>query len=1409
MSPISLWLADYQLLAAALLLGVMLAIAALRQPAQRLAVAKSTLAALAALAILCALPGWSLVHLLSEDAPIVEPAASRTEPTPAFSSTLSTIEPTPNLFHTQPPESPAGAVLHTNSRNEVEPASPISWSTYIITTYAIGSAAVTPWLITGALLAHRVRRQATPAPPELQALLQQLCGAEKEAPQLLISPRITAPVALGLRRPTILLPPSALPLPPSQLLPILAHELAHLEHRDLHTLAATRLLLVLLWPQPLYWLLRRTIRLDQETLADAAAADRAGRLDYAQQLLAWASSASTQRPPRLAGAVGLWEGPSQLKRRIALLLNEKFNVMRSCSRRWRGGSLVAIALIATGLSTVTFQPQAGVANEANDETVNVESPPADSAESTTATIAAEVVSDAAATDEDPMLAYLGHRETDNKTPNVIRGRCLDEANKPIADVDVELYRGRRPSGLQRLVTQSKTNSAGEFEFRDLVDPKSFPDGVVPANHVSNRDMLTVITRQRGRVSREVLADAPYTYREGRAVDVLMPPASTLSGIVRDNAGRPIVGARISRIGLSDFPHIFSAMTDADGRFSIKDLAPFDLEAERKRQSEEKKAADAQLAAGAHAVLTSSLAPRFSVVHPEFSSERLQLSSVPGNVEASLSPGARLRGRVIFADGSPAANATVQIKPSIPKRGNGDWGMIDYGKFNSERDYQVAVQTDADGRFEADSLTPGKVDVWAELPGWLNTGVGEFEVKAGPAASLPDLTLTKGGVIRLQLIDDETGRPIAVDEPLVANVSVIMKNKLGRQETWPEFEKVSDQGVVEIASLPGTAQVMLQSIDAGAEPQWLPAANNWNAYPQSQVIDGQAVDAEIRVRKAPTTNTDSTNGIGALESSPKPDGEQAAVVTPTAEVTARKNELLRGIVREKNSVRGYCVDEHGKPLAGAKISLFDYRSSDYAGRPRVFRETLSDQRGYFSIDAAIDVEQAKLDGIPVDKPFDPANGWSPITINAHAPGRAASYAHVPTVLLVQDGDLRMFELRPGKSLSGKVTDASGRPVAGVQVTAGGYVLSSATTDANGDYEIRDLYPMDGTPGHQLTPVEFRYPDFALQKAGPATVPGKLDVTLQPGGDIAGRVEIQDGASIRPAANVDVMVALFTPYAPGQNPPPNVPGAQYSRIIDREWVRTNDAGEYRMQSLAPGDYGVTVIQTELVTNGVAPVAVKPKETTTAPPIVLTQGVRIRVKLIDAETKQPIPFDKQMRGLVNPILGSPTIPSMQMRRELKPYGDFGEVNVAPGKYSLFVTNRSKRQESVNERLPSGNFPAYRQFDVEAGKDLEFVIPMRVNSSDFNDPSRPTIPGVVIEGPADLGASKSPPLSPLSAVGATGNPATRATGVFVADANPKVGPTQPEALDLKMPLDSSWHLVPQPKVDLNAASTLGDAVK
>lgn len=1314
MALFALWLADYQLLAAALLLGVMLALAALRQPAQRLAVAKSTLAALAALALLCALPGWSLVHLLSDGATIAEPTANSAAPAPAFSATLSTIEPTPDLFNAQPPESPAGGVLHTDSRNKVEPAHPISWSAYLVAAYGAGSAAVTLWLITGALLARRVCQQATPAPRELQELLQQLCAPEKTPPHLLLSDRITAPVALSLRRPTILLPTSTFPLQhspfpisPSQLLPILAHELAHLQHRDLHTLAATRLLLILLWPQPLYWLLRRTIRLDQETLADAAAADRAGRLDYAQQLLVWASSASTQRPPRLAGAVGLWEGPSQLKRRIAVLLNEKFNVMRSCSRRWRSGSLVAIALLAIGLSTVTFQPQVGAANDADAEELEAESPADEKVASTTESpVAATAPADTAA-EEDPMIAYLGHRETDNKTPNVIRGRCLDEANRPIADVEVELYSGKRPSGMQQLVTQTKTSVTGEFEFRHLVDPKSFPDGMVPASHVSNTEMFTVITRQTGRVSRDVIADAQYTYREGRAVDILMPPAAVLTGTIKDEAGKPIAGARVSKNLMSDFPHVFSATTDSEGRFSINDLAPFDLEAEKKRQEEQKKGTDAQLAAGANAVLSFSLAPRFTVVHPEFASVRLPLSSVPGNVDATLSPGGRLPGRVIFADGSPAANAMVTVKPSIPKRGNGDWGMIDYGKFKIDRDYQVTVQTDAAGRFEADSLTPGKVDVWAELPGWLNAGIGEFEVKAGPAASLPDLTLTRGGVIRLQLIDDDTGRPITVDQPLAAEVSVTMKNKLGRGDTWPEQKKVSDKGVVEIASLPGTAQVMLQSIEAGAEPQWLPAANDWTAYPQAQVVEGEAVDAKIRVRKTPAaraaTTKDASAGIKpAAETRHQTMGQGAFVsvpLEPQDPSTENANKLAIAV-----------VDEQGAPLPGVEALI--YRVSRPQGEQVLDRTVATDADGKFVADNLVaPAEVERFEKIKAAGGFINDGSKGGYVIALRRPGLATALLFQSPGDLALYGANRTIKMRPAVKLSGQVTDQVGKPVTGAQVIAGdsfvgGFAIdgvNATITDAEGRYEFADRAPFNRAESNkkqnqflaasaslhfqaarlakESAPAEdpsvngvsnllVSHPDYAVTRVEGGDVPGVADVQLLPPASISGRV-VQHGSGA-PAAGVTVHAAGFPDASKGASIEMRIRSGHSA-------VATTDAtGAYRFSNLPAARYDVwadsgaqEMSDAPWVSRGQSRIEALPGgEPAKVPDLIIGPPAIVQVQLVDAESGEPVELPAgATANLASQRVDGPSMQQPPLQRVLTTTDGKFDMRLFPGRSRVLL--------------------------------------------------------------------------------------------------------------------------------------------
>jgi beta-lactamase regulating signal transducer with metallopeptidase domain len=180
---------------------------------------------------------------------------------------------------------------------------------------------------------------------------------------MLISSSIQTPVALGTRRPNIVLPEALINNSPSEpsddqsamaLTPILAHELAHLRNGDLRTLAASRLLLILFWPQPLYWWVRRVIRLDQETLADAAASEVTSRVLYAEQLVKWAGQTALRPNRRLATAVGLWEGRSQLHRRVAILLNEKLAILNSCTRRWRTSAFVGVLAVAVCLSFVTI-----------------------------------------------------------------------------------------------------------------------------------------------------------------------------------------------------------------------------------------------------------------------------------------------------------------------------------------------------------------------------------------------------------------------------------------------------------------------------------------------------------------------------------------------------------------------------------------------------------------------------------------------------------------------------------------------------------------------------------------------------------------------------------------------------------------------------------------------------------------------------------------------------------------------------------------------------------------------------------------------------------------------------------------------------------------------------------------------
>jgi beta-lactamase regulating signal transducer with metallopeptidase domain len=347
---VSRWLWDFYSWATVLLAVALVINYFLSQPARRIVIAWSTAWALLALALLTAVPNWSQYSLVASQSP------RQVEETDPFSAPNAPPNfeqrPQPQQQIAFPP--PNMAAVETAPPNVVT----IDWSTMAMTGLLVGSTVVMCWLALGAWQVRRLCASASPAPDEINRILSELSQGKLPASQLGISKNLPVAVAVGLVRPWILLPQMLTNANREQARSVLAHELAHVANRDLWLLAMLRGLMILLWPHPLFWLLRRQVRLDQELLADAAAAELTSRGTYAEQLVALARSAVETHVPRLASSVGLWERPSQLTQRIALLLDDKLTILRNCSRSWRIGSAGMLAVLALALSLVTLAPRA-------------------------------------------------------------------------------------------------------------------------------------------------------------------------------------------------------------------------------------------------------------------------------------------------------------------------------------------------------------------------------------------------------------------------------------------------------------------------------------------------------------------------------------------------------------------------------------------------------------------------------------------------------------------------------------------------------------------------------------------------------------------------------------------------------------------------------------------------------------------------------------------------------------------------------------------------------------------------------------------------------------------------------------------------------------------------------------------
>lgn len=224
---------------------------------------------------------------------------------------------------------------------------------WLVLLYALGAVVIAGWHLLGVWRLQQLYNTASDAPDEMYVLLEETVGSVFFLPRLRLVDKIGQAMAVGLRRPTILLPGDLVSkVSDFDLTVVFRHEWAHIRHRDLWTAALLRTFMVALYIQPLFWVLRWRMIVDQEFVADSEAARGTEPVSYASALLKWVRLDHYQE--QLTESLAFLGGRSQLRERIARLLNTPATSTAEPSSvaRWAVPSAVVIAAIFLGSGVI-------------------------------------------------------------------------------------------------------------------------------------------------------------------------------------------------------------------------------------------------------------------------------------------------------------------------------------------------------------------------------------------------------------------------------------------------------------------------------------------------------------------------------------------------------------------------------------------------------------------------------------------------------------------------------------------------------------------------------------------------------------------------------------------------------------------------------------------------------------------------------------------------------------------------------------------------------------------------------------------------------------------------------------------------------------------------------------------------
>ena len=1072
-------------------------------------------------------------------------------------------------------------------------------------------------MLLGVAGSYRWRRGLLPLPDELRrraAALGKRFGAA--ADRIWLSPSAVGPLVVGYLKPLVLLPASlAAGMPPELLEAVIAHELAHVRRLDPLVNLVERIIETLLFYHPALWWLSSRVRAEREICCDEMAVQHTG------DPVAYASALEQAGRMRLATAqpvpaVGLLDGRKPLLARIRLILGTG-QTERNLASSWPAG-LLAVAMVVAVAAAIEF---AGP----------VEAAPVD-----------------------------GKR---------LFGRVVDDKGEPVPGVEVSLVTFHQHPLREALTVRVRTDQQGRFDIAaPLADVKYYVivegrGGEIPVSSPGTgkeivlkleprerHDLSGIVRADSGEpaagaavvligeygYSAKVRADAQGRYRivvaghlgqgimhaetaklispyqmvrdRDRSVDFTLGPPAGLTGVVKDQlSGKPIGGCTVTLKPPFCSGFARTATTDNAGRFSLDRLPPGEYEA--------------GAASDTH-------------YEPPTRGDFLERPEFPltagrkGFREISLRPMTTIVGRALRHDGQPAAGAFAGIQAF--------WDM------DSKHQY-LRAQADAEGRF---LIRTGRL---TETLVVVSEGGGFAQIKLtgaieGETLDLGDVQLS--GTIRVRgTVSDPDGKPVA--------------------------------GVrVSCAAGPGGSGDAITDDDGRFDLGRLALSTD------------QADSLPVKIlapRRQPAGAIILVSPEGTPPSKPEPNIRYFHHQELKLEATPGKEFDLDVtlVPAEPLSFSGRIIDSAGQPVAAARVVCFagDARKTWYRrfmpdwnlSNAKVFFHsvvqlgmTMSDADGKWAIRAARenanDLRISHYATEPVTSRF---------SIGVIGPHRQAKL--IRDITVEEHAVPKSIEIvlpeSAASSISGRVVDVEGQPLAGVTVGLGymygaNVPISGVKPTVTGDDGLFSI-PVDeslsaaflriGADGWSIQSPEPDSSGRGLRLSREGDGFSGLTVVMARNGVVTGNVRWSSG---EPVVDYEVQGYLESPRL----------------VLPKQRITGGGEVEFALKAFPPGD-GRIWISTPSGVGVLRRVQVAPGGSTRAEVVLPVPTCVIRGRLVDAQGK-PVAGARV-------LIGGHGEGGFHFDREAIPNADGGfQFKVPAGVYKL--TLRPDDQGSSRESLP-----------------------------------------------------------------------------------------------------------------------------